>query len=105
MLSIQVVIARVPRHDSRMSVARLRLAPVKNSEVRTGGTSRFPQTPSTGPLRGRDAARLPSRAPFLRDRLGPRAAVIAACAEEKERGTRTVSPEAPSLAHWAELAQ
>jgi hypothetical protein len=88
-----------------MTVARLRLAPVRNSQVRSGGTSRFPQTPFTGPLRGRDAARLPSRAPFFRDRLSPRAAEIAAWAEENKRGTLTVSPDAPSLAHWAEAAQ
>ena len=88
-----------------MTIARLRLAPVKNSQVRAGGTSRFPQTPSTGPLRGRDAARLPSRAPFFRDRLSPRAAEIAAGAEEKERGNLTVPPDAPSLAHWTEAAQ
>ena len=81
-----------------MTIARLRLAPVKNSQVRAGGTSRFPQTPSTGPLRGRDAARLPSRAPFFRDRLSPRAAEIAAWAEDKERGNLPVSPYAPSTA-------
>jgi hypothetical protein len=88
-----------------MSVARLRLASVRSSQVRAGGTSRFPQTPSTGPLRGRDAARLPSRAPFFRNRLNPRAAQIAARAEEKERGNRTVSPDAPFLAHWGKAAQ
>jgi len=38
-------------------------------------------------------------------RLSPRAAQIAASAEEKERGNRTVSPDAPSLAHWGEAAQ
>jgi hypothetical protein len=47
----------------------------------------------------------PSRAPFFRDRLNPRAAEIAAWAEEKDWGNRTVSPDAPSLAHWAEGAQ
>jgi hypothetical protein len=47
----------------------------------------------------------PSRAPFFRDRLSPRAAEIAAWAEENKRGNRTVSPEAPSLAHWAEGTQ
>jgi len=41
----------------------------------------------------------PSRAPFFRDRLSPRAAEIAACAEENKRGNRTVSPVAPSLVH------
>jgi hypothetical protein len=41
----------------------------------------------------------PPRAPFFRDRLSPRAAAIAAWAEEKERGNLTVSPKAPSLAH------
>jgi hypothetical protein len=63
-----------------MSVARLRLAPVRETMF-------------------------PSRAPFFRDRLNPRAAEIAARAEEKERGNLTVSPEAPSRAHWAEAAQ
>ncbi len=47
----------------------------------------------------------PSRAPFYRDRLNPRAAEIAARVAEKEGGNRTVSPEAPSLAHWAKSAQ
>ena len=41
----------------------------------------------------------PSRAPFFRGRLSPRAAEIAAWAEENKRGNRTVSPDAPSLAH------
>src|SRR5713226_7348676 len=84
------------------NVARLRLAPVRNPQVRVGGTSRFPPTPPPGPLRGRDAARLPSRAPFFRDRLSPRAAEIAAWAEEKERGNLPVSPYAPSPAHRPE---
>jgi hypothetical protein len=60
-----------------MSVARLRLAPVRETMF-------------------------PSRAPFFKDRLSPRAAEIAAWAEENKRGNRTVSPEAPSLAHRAE---
>ena len=38
----------------------------------------------------------PSRAPFFRDRLSPRAAEIAAWAEEKKRGNLPVSPYAPS---------
>ncbi len=59
-----------------MNVARLRLAPVRETMF-------------------------PSRAPFFRDRLSPRAAEIAAWAEENRRGTLTVSPDAPSLAHWA----
>ncbi len=63
-----------------MSVARLRLAPVRETMF-------------------------PSRAPFFRDRLDPRAAEIAAWVAEKEGGNRTVSPEAPSIAHWAEAAQ
>jgi len=63
-----------------MSVARLRLAPVRETM-------------------------LPSRAPFFSDRLGSRAAQIAAWAEERERGNLTVSPDAPSLAHWQEAAQ
>ncbi len=63
-----------------MTVARLRLAPVRETMF-------------------------PSRAPFFRGRLSPRAAEIAACAEENKRGNRTVSPDAPSLAHWAETAQ
>jgi hypothetical protein len=41
----------------------------------------------------------PSRAPFFRDRLGARAAEIAACAEENKRGNLPVSPFAPSTAH------
>jgi hypothetical protein len=57
-----------------MNVARLRLAPV--------GETMFPL-----------------RDPFFRSRLSPRAAVIAARAEEKEGGNLTVSPFAPSLAH------
>jgi len=36
--------------------------------------------------------------PFFRSRLSPRAAEIAASAEESERGNLTVSPDAPSLA-------
>jgi hypothetical protein len=85
-----------------MNVARLRPAPVRDFQVRAGGTSRFPQTPSTGPLRERDAARLPSRAPFFRFRLNPRAAEIAAWAEENEGGNLPVSPYAPSTAHRRE---
>ena len=52
-------------------LARLRLAPVRETMF-------------------------PSRAPFFRDRLSPRAAEIAAWAEEKERGNLPVSPFAPS---------
>ena len=68
-----------------MTVGRLRLAPVRETMF-------------------------PSRAPFLgdrffRDRLRPRAAEIAAWAEENKWGNRTVSPLVPSLAHWAEPAQ
>jgi hypothetical protein len=62
-----------------MSVARLWLAPV--------GETVFPP-----------------RAPFLKDRLAPRAAEIAARAEEKRRGNLTVSPDAPFLVHRAETA-
>ncbi len=58
-----------------MSVARLRLTPV--------GETMFPP-----------------RAPFFKGRLRPRAAAIAARAKEEERGNLTVSPFAPSLAHW-----
>jgi hypothetical protein len=58
----------------RMSVARLRLAPVRETMF-------------------------PTRAPFFRDRPGSRAAEIAACTEEEERGNLTVSPYAPSLTH------
>ena len=61
-----------------MSVARLRLALV--------GETMFPP-----------------RAPFFKDRLDPRAAEIAAWAEEQKRGNLTVSPNAPSLAHRAEI--
>jgi hypothetical protein len=91
-----------------MTVVRLRLAPAGETTVLAGGTSRFPQTPSTGPLRGRDASRLPPRAPFFRVRLGPRAAQVAARAEEGESGNLPVSPAggiprmspvAPSPAH------
>ena len=57
-----------------MSLARLRLAPVRETMF-------------------------PSRAPFFRGRLSPRAAGIAARAEENARGNLTVSPDAPSLAH------
>ena len=44
----------------------------------------------------------PSRAPFFRDRLSPRATEIAAWAEENRRGNLPVSPFAPSLAHRPE---
>jgi hypothetical protein len=44
----------------------------------------------------------PSRAPFFRDRLSPRAAEIAAWAEEEEGGNLPVSPYAPSTAHRPE---
>src|SRR5207244_1859352 len=44
----------------------------------------------------------PSRAPFFRDRLSPRAAEIAAWAEENRRGNLPVSPFAPSTAHRPE---
>jgi hypothetical protein len=37
--------------------------------------------------------------PFVTSRLSPRAAAIAALAEENDRGNLTVSPGAPSLAH------
>jgi hypothetical protein len=57
-----------------MSVARLRLAPVRETMF-------------------------PSRAPFFRDRLSPRAAEIAAWAEERQRGNLPVSPFAPSTTH------
>jgi hypothetical protein len=59
-----------------MSVARLRLAPVRETMF-------------------------PSRAPFFGDRLSLRAAEIAALAAENKRGNLTVAPEAPSLAPWA----
>jgi hypothetical protein len=62
-----------------MNVARLRLAPVRETMF-------------------------PSRAPFFRSRLSPPAAEIAAWAEEKQGGNLPVSPEAPSLAHRAEAA-
>ena len=38
----------------------------------------------------------PSRAPFFRDRVNPRAAEIAAWAEENKRGNLPVSSFAPS---------
>jgi hypothetical protein len=58
-----------------MSVARLRLAPVRETMF-------------------------PSRAPFFKDRLNVHSvAPAAANAEEKERGNLPVSPYAPSPAH------
>ena len=57
-----------------MSVARLRLAPVRETMF-------------------------PSRAPFFRDGLSLRAAEIAGWADENKRGNLTVSPDSPSLAH------
>ncbi len=57
-----------------MSVARLRLAPVRETMF-------------------------PSRAPFFKERLSPRAAEIAAWAEDKDWGNLPVSPNAPSPAH------
>jgi hypothetical protein len=62
----------------RAIVARFRLAPV--------GETMFPL-----------------RDPFFKVRLGPRAAVIAACAEKRERGNLTVSPLALSLDRAAEF--
>jgi hypothetical protein len=44
----------------------------------------------------------PWSAPFFKDRLSPRAAEIAAWAEERDWGNLTVSPGAPSLAHRPE---
>jgi hypothetical protein len=44
----------------------------------------------------------PLRHPFFRLRLGPRAAGIAAWAEETQRGNLTVFPRAPSLARAPE---
>jgi len=43
--------------------------------------------------------------PFFPLRLSPRAAAIAARAEENKRGNLTVSPFAPSLAHWQRSRQ
>jgi hypothetical protein len=63
-----------------MSVARLALAPV--------GETMFPP-----------------RAPFFWDRLGARAAAIAARAEDEKGGNLTVSPFALSLAHRAKIAR
>ncbi len=60
-----------------MSVARLRLAPVRETMF-------------------------PSRAPFFRDRLSTRDVATAARAEEKERGSLPVSPYASSTAHRPE---
>ena len=57
-----------------MSVARVRIAPVRETMF-------------------------PSRAPFFEDRLSPCAAEIAAWAEENRRGNLPVSPFAPSTAH------
>jgi hypothetical protein len=63
-----------------MSLARLRLARVRETMF-------------------------PARAPCFGCRLRPRAAEIAAWPEEEKGGNLTVSPDAPSLAHWAEAAQ
>ncbi len=63
-----------------MSVARLRLAVVRETMF-------------------------PSRAPFLMDRLSPRAAEIAAWAEESKRGNLPVSPFAPSTTHRPETGR
>jgi hypothetical protein len=70
-MSPRRVLLAAPRSFSA-GVARLRLAPV--------GETMFPL-----------------RDPFFRSRLGPRAAAIAASAEESKRGNLTVSPSAPSL--------
>ena len=61
-----------------MTVAHLRLAPVRETMF-------------------------PSRALFFRDRLGTRAAEIAACAEERVWGNLPVSPFAPSPDHGPRL--
>ncbi len=50
------------------------------------------------------AARL-RLAPFFSDRLDPRAAEIAVCAKEKERGNVPVSPFAPAADHRPETGQ
>jgi len=63
-----------------MSVARLRLALV--------GETTFPLLD-----------------PFFRSRLSARAAAIAARPEENKQGNLTVSPFAPSLAHWQRSCQ
>src|SRR5439155_14869454 len=68
------------RLPGRMKVARLRLASVRETMF-------------------------PSRAPFFRDRLGPRAAEIAAWTEENERGNLRVSPYAPSTAHRQKIGR
>jgi hypothetical protein len=44
-------------------------------------------------------------APFFMDRLNPRAAEIAAWAEENEGGNLSVSPCAPSHVHRTETAR
>jgi hypothetical protein len=62
-----------------MSVARLRLAPVRETMF-------------------------PSRAPFFMDRLA-RAAETAANPEEKGRGNLSVSPDAPSTTHRLETSR
>ena len=63
-----------------MNVARLRLAPVRETMF-------------------------PSRAPFFRDRLNPRDAEIAAWAEESKMGNLPVSPKAPSTVHRPETGR
>jgi hypothetical protein len=47
----------------------------------------------------------PLRDPFLGSRLDPRAAAIAASAEESRRGNLTVSPDAPPLVHLHETSR
>jgi hypothetical protein len=64
-----------------MSVARLRLAPVRETMF-------------------------PSRAPFFSDRLSTHdIAIAAARTEENERGNLPVSPYAPSPAHRPEIGR
>ena len=63
-----------------MSVARLRLAPVRETMF-------------------------PSRAPFFKECLSPRAAEIAAWAEDKDWGNLPVSPNAPSTANRPKIGR
>jgi hypothetical protein len=73
------LVADVPG-EANVNVARLRLAPVRETMF-------------------------PLLDPFFTLRVSPRAAAIAARAEENKRGNLTVSPNAPSLVHWAKVAQ
>ena len=81
------------------------------ARLRALGKTRRITSPAHGsdrrspPARSVRGTMFPSRAPFFRDRLKPRAAEIAAWAEERERGNLAVSPYAPSTAHRPRLGR